>query len=224
MKKRTGFTLIELLVVVAIIAVLIAILLPALGRAREGAKAALCLSNMRSIGLASQQYVMDNNGTLPSAGYQMANGRWYYWFNCLNNNNYLTSLGESDSTNTSRVIWYCPSDKMECLNYQSLGFKPSSYAYNLYLGCGGGWVKMDNVEAPSTVVMLVDGWYDPICNPWGNYLFNSRPSRLIFPRAEYRHPGPKYGINVLYVDGHVSNLQVLDSCDSKPALWNYSGQ
>jgi len=61
-KRRTGFTLIELLVVVSIIALLISILLPALGKAREQAKAAICLSNLRQIGLASETYLVDNDG------------------------------------------------------------------------------------------------------------------------------------------------------------------
>jgi len=213
-----GFTLIELLGVGAIIAVLIAMLQPALGRAREAARAALCMSNMRSIGLATQQYAMDNNGTLPSAGYQMSDGRWYYWFFFLNNNNYLAGLSKNDNPQTKGDIWYCPSDKWEFLNYPSgMGFKLSSYAFNLYLS----WFKVDAIRTPSAVVMLVDGWLDPICNPWANYLFLLKPNRSIFPRAEYRHPGPDYGINILYADGHVGNLQVLPPCDQNPYIWNY---
>jgi prepilin-type N-terminal cleavage/methylation domain-containing protein len=64
-RTRRGFTLIELLVVVAIIALLISILLPSLGRAREQAKRAVCASNLRSITQACITYSMDNNDSVP---------------------------------------------------------------------------------------------------------------------------------------------------------------
>ena len=59
---RRGFTLIELLVVISIIALLIAILLPALGAARDAAKAVQCGSNMRQLGVAQAAHVSDNKG------------------------------------------------------------------------------------------------------------------------------------------------------------------
>lgn len=71
-----AFTLIELLVVVAILAMLLSILLPSLGNAREQAKAAVCLSRLRNLGLAQQAYQTNHHGYLPgsplTSGYGLA--------------------------------------------------------------------------------------------------------------------------------------------------------
>jgi prepilin-type N-terminal cleavage/methylation domain-containing protein/prepilin-type processing-associated H-X9-DG protein len=63
--RRSGFTLIELLVVIAIIAILAAILFPVFAQAREKARQATCLSNLKQVGLALQMYAQDDDETLP---------------------------------------------------------------------------------------------------------------------------------------------------------------
>jgi prepilin-type N-terminal cleavage/methylation domain-containing protein/prepilin-type processing-associated H-X9-DG protein len=69
MKKKDGFTLVELLVVIGIIALLISILLPALGKARRTAQTAACLSNLHQLLLATTMYVNENKGILPGWDY-----------------------------------------------------------------------------------------------------------------------------------------------------------
>jgi prepilin-type N-terminal cleavage/methylation domain-containing protein len=63
--RRKGFTLIELLVVIAIIGILAAMVSPVFARARESARKAVCLSNVKNIALAIQMYIGDHNDTLP---------------------------------------------------------------------------------------------------------------------------------------------------------------
>jgi prepilin-type N-terminal cleavage/methylation domain-containing protein/prepilin-type processing-associated H-X9-DG protein len=69
LKRRTAFTLIELLVVISIIALLMAILMPTLSRAKELASEAVCMANLRQWGIAYSMYTSDHNGRFPHQGF-----------------------------------------------------------------------------------------------------------------------------------------------------------
>ncbi len=117
-----GFTLVELLVVVAIIALLVSILLPALGKAREEAKKVVCLSNCHQWGLSTLLYATDNRDSFPYRYNRSSLGNYrpegspgrnspQYYHNTLNQNwSYIDVwlepyLGDSQYT-------FCPASKM----------------------------------------------------------------------------------------------------------------
>jgi prepilin-type N-terminal cleavage/methylation domain-containing protein/prepilin-type processing-associated H-X9-DG protein len=172
---RTGFTLIELLVVIAIIAILAAMLLPALGKAKEKAKATQCISNLRQVGIALRLYTDDNqdklwtvNGVIPNEGMWSANPLTTIWLDPADSRAYW-ALGYSGYYAKSKKLFRCPTarhvDEWRDLGY---AFPPewwldSSYGMCQYLavpfgtgGGGSGAVRLSKFRFPSTTVFCQD--------------------------------------------------------------------
>ncbi len=130
-RRRRGFTLIELLVVIAIIGILAAMVFPVFARARESARKAVCLSNVKNIALAIQMYLADNNDTFPPSEHRQEvidflftapgggddcrigeAGERVQWMANLANP-YLQWPVVLDEYIKNRDVWRCPSAKTE---------------------------------------------------------------------------------------------------------------
>lgn len=191
-KLPKAFTLIELLVVIAIISVLATILLPALSKAQEYARAVSCLSREKAMGTAYQMYVSEEDGMVPPAA--LAGDRYWYCF-------LAPFLGIADTT-TSAVYWDHVSTA-ENLTWTCNVLHGGGVSYLMpdNLNYNNAWMmgfrSFSDFDSPGNTICLIDG-FSSVVNKGLHWWWP--PSGEPSPAAA--HLGET---NILFLDGHAAS-------------------
>jgi prepilin-type N-terminal cleavage/methylation domain-containing protein/prepilin-type processing-associated H-X9-DG protein len=225
-----GFTLVELLVVIGIIALLVAILMPALSVAQQEARAVKCLSNLRQAAMAASIYCDAHKGTYPMAYYTGANGTFYSW-------DFTAVIVGGVQKMQPGLLWPATGagglEVQQCPSYEGppSGADPfTGYNYNTsFIGHGQyesipAPIKTAQVHHPSTVALFGDGQYYSGTDKYMRSPFPSEGDVSFTSRAAgtqgYRHRGRT---NVVYCDGHAASVGDRFTNTSDPRVGNGTG-
>ncbi|MDR1279424.1 MAG: prepilin-type N-terminal cleavage/methylation domain-containing protein [Opitutaceae bacterium] len=228
---RRAFTLIELLTVIAIIGILAAIIIPTVGKVRESAKNARCVSNLRQCGSALMIFATENKNRIPVASAQNE-GEAGMWTRILTDWKSATDAG----TRSYDGIFFCPSLAAEPQPYTlnaTTGFGSGVYrTYGMLHGglqidgnevdaTNGGWLDkrdranggachyLDRVPAPSRIPLVLDTvTYSGSANEVGRQLYYFYSNKTNENATIHLRHGNK--ANTLFYDGHVKAMSAQD--------------
>jgi prepilin-type processing-associated H-X9-DG protein/prepilin-type N-terminal cleavage/methylation domain-containing protein len=216
-RERGAFTLVELLVVIGVIALLIAILLPALSSARESAKAVSCLSNLRQLATAAHAYAVEHQGSFPIAQYaadhpDVAYGYAWDFTLVLDKATMTRSLrpGLLWPANTEARVQQCPAFEGRS---GTLMDPYTGYNYNTsYIGRGQGELivapaKVSQVRSPSMTALFGDGEWSGGANKYmRSPKFSPSDSHVGGRHAGAQGFRHRKRTNVAFCDGHAEAL------------------